>query len=175
MNKIYFDSDNNIEVTQEMENIKSFDEFLFEYLDTIQKLSGVMVIVEDKILLVKPVKFKELTDKWSIPKGKVEKEHSLIENAIRELEEETGIVLTTEIVQNADRTKIFYKKSGRIRELTTFVVRMNKEDLQVNINRRWTVHKKHFDTDEIFKAKFFTKQQAIEKMESGQMPLLKFM
>ena len=89
MNKIYFDSDNNIEITPEMDNIKSFDEFLFEYLDTIQKLSGIMVIVDDKILLVKPVKFMELREKWSIPKGKIDKNQTTIENAIRELQEET--------------------------------------------------------------------------------------
>ena len=174
MNNIYFDGDNNIELTSEMGNIKSFDEFLFEYLDTIQKLSGVMVIVEDKKLLVKPQKYKELDDKWSNPKGKIEKDHTVIENAIRELQEETGIVLTKDTIKESDKIKIFYKKSGRIRELTTYIVKLNKEELEININHRWSVHKKHFDTDEVFKAKFFTKQQALDKIEVGQMPLLKF-
>jgi ADP-ribose pyrophosphatase YjhB (NUDIX family) len=174
MNKIYFDSDSNFELTPELENIKSFDEFLYEYLDTIQKLSGIMVIVDDKILLVKPQKLKEELEKWSIPKGKMEKDHTVIENAIRELQEETGIVISEDQIEESDKTKIFYKKSGRIRELTTYIVRLNKEDLQININRRWSVHKKHFDTDEVFKAKFFTKEEAINKIEAGQMPLLKF-
>ena len=174
MNKIYFDNDTNMEILSEMDNIKSFDEFLFEYLDTIQKLSGVMVIVEDKILLVKPVKFKGLTEKWSIPKGKIEKKQSTIENAIRELKEETGIALTKDQIKESDRTKIYYKKSTRIRELTTYIIHLNKDELEIDINKKWAVHKKHLDTDEVFKAKFFSKKDAIDKIEVGQIPLLKF-
>ena len=73
MKKIYFDADTNTEITTELENLKSFDEFLFEYLDTIQKLTGIMVVVDDKVLLVKPRKFRETPERWSIPKGKIDK------------------------------------------------------------------------------------------------------
>ena len=175
LNEIYFDSDNNIEIFPEMVNIKSFDEFLFEYLDTIQRLSGVMVIVDDKVLLVKPKKFRETPEKWSIPKGKIDKDFSIMNNAVRELEEETGIKLLKTQIKESDKTKIFYKKSGTIKELSVYVIRLDKDDLTVNMNKKWEVHKKHFDTDEVYKARFFTKQQAIDKIELGQMPLLKYM
>ena len=172
---IYFDEDNNIEILPEMSNIKSFDEFLFEYLDTIQKLSGIMIVVDDKILLVKPKKFKEIPEKWSIPKGKIDNNTTTIENALRELEEETGIKLSSRHIKESDKTRIFYKKSGKIKELVTYIIKLNKEELTVDMNKKWEVHKKHFDTDEVYKAKFFTKLQAIQKIEVGQMPLLKFM
>ena len=56
-----------------LENIQSYDEFLFEFLDVMQRLAGVMVVVDGKVLLVKPKKFKGEEDKWSVPKGKIGK------------------------------------------------------------------------------------------------------
>jgi len=174
MKDILFDLDKNLEIFPMLENIKTYDEFLFEYLDTIQRLSGVMIIVDDKILLVKPKKFKKSDEKWSIPKGKVEKT-SIIDSALLELKEETGITLPKESLKGVERTRTFYKKSGVVKELITFVVQLNKEDLAVDMNNKWEVHKKHFDTDEVYKAKFFTKEEAINKLETGQIPLLKYM
>ena len=174
MKNILFDIDRNMEIFPMLENIKSYDEFLFEYVDTIQRLSGVMVIVDDKVLLVKPQKFKQSKEKWSIPKGKVEGA-SIIDSALLELKEETGIILSKEKLKKVERTRIFYKKGREIKELITFVVELNKEDLTIDINKKWEVHKKRFDTDEVYKAKFFTKEQAMNKLETGQLPLLKFM
>lgn len=156
------------------ENIKTYEEFLFEYLDVIQRLAGVMVIVDDKVLLVKPKKFKQSKEKWSIPKGKLEKV-SIIDSALLELKEETGIILPEDKLKNVERKRVFYNKGQVIKELISFVVRLNKEDLTVDMNKKWEVYKKHFDTDEVYKAKFFTKEQAMNKLETGQIPLLKFM
>ena len=174
MEEIFFDIDNNREIFPMLENIKTFDEFLFEYLDTFQKLAGVLLIVDNKILLVKPKKFKGDSEKWSIPKGKVEK-MSIINSALLELKEETGITLPKEDLKGVERTKIFYKKGSKIKELIIFIVRLNKEDLMVNMNNKWEVHKKYFDTNEVYKVKFFTKEQAMNKLETGQIPILKFM
>ena len=157
-----------------LENIQSYDEFLFEFLDVAQRLAGVMVIVDDKVLLVKPKKFRGEDEKWSIPKGKVEK-MSIIDSALLELKEETGITLPKESLKGTEREKIYYRKSDKVKELTTFGVKMDKKDLSVDMNKKWEVHKKHFDTDEVYKAKFFTKKQAMTKLESGQISLLKFM
>jgi ADP-ribose pyrophosphatase YjhB (NUDIX family) len=157
-----------------LENIQSYDEFLFEFLDVMQRLAGIMVIVDDKVLLVKPKKFKGVEEKWSIPKGKVGKQ-SIINSALLELKEETGVILPKETLNGVEKTKVFYKKSDKVKELTIFVVKMDKKDLTVDMNKKWEVLKKHFDTDEVYKAKFFTKRQAMNKLESGQITLLKFM
>ena len=175
MKKIFFDSDNNMEILSMLENIKTYDVFLFEYLDTVQRLSGVLIIVDDKLLMVKARKFKEESEKWSIPKGKIDKMSSSPDNALKELEEETGIKLPKNALDNAEKTKVYYKKSGKIKELVTFIVRLKKEDLNVDMNKKWEVSKKYFDTDEVYKAKFFSKKKAIKKIETGQMSLLKFM
>lgn len=174
MKDILFDLDRNLEIFPMLENIKSYDEFLFEYIDTVQRLAGVIVIIDDKILLVKPKKFKQSKEKWSIPKGKAEKS-SIIDSALLELKEETGITLSKEKLKNVEKTRIFYKKGRIIKELISFVIKLDKEDLTIDINKKWEVHKKHFDTDEVYKAKFFTKEQAMNKIETGQISLLKFM
>ena len=163
------------EEVEQLSNIKSFDEFLFEFIDTMQRLSGVMVIIDDKILLVKPQKYKNMTDKWSIPKGKIEDKQTILDTAVKELEEETGIKLTKQRVEDSEKKKIFYKKSGKMKELNVYIVRLNKEDLQVDITKKWSVHKKHFDNDEVYKAKFFSKGEASIKLEMGQESLLKLM
>ena len=158
----------------DMDNIKSYDEFVFEYLDVIQRLAGVMIVVDDKILLVKSKKFKNSDVKWSIPKGKMEK-LTILDTAISELKEETGITIDKDKIIETDRKKILYKRGEKIKELIAFVVKMDKKDLAVDMNKKWEVHKKHFDTDEVYKVKFFTKKQAMKKLETDQISLLKFM
>jgi 8-oxo-dGTP pyrophosphatase MutT (NUDIX family) len=172
MNDILFDIDRNLEIFPTLENFKSYDEFLFEYIDTVKKLAGIIIIVNDKILLVKPKKSKQSKEYWSIPKGKVKK-NSIIDTALLELEEETGITLSKEKLKNAKKSRVFYKKGRTIKELISFVVNLNKEDLEVDMNNKWEVNNKHFNTDEIYKAKFFTKEQALNKIEIGQLPIIK--
>jgi 8-oxo-dGTP pyrophosphatase MutT (NUDIX family) len=154
----------------DMNNIKSYDEFLFEYLDVVQRLAGVLVVVDDKVLLVKSQKS---DGKWSIPKGKMKK-LTILDTAISELREETGIRLSKDKTKETERKKVIYKKGDKIKELIAFVVKMDKSDLNVDMNKKWEVHKKHFDTDEVYKVKFFTRKQAMDKLETGQIPLLKF-
>ena len=57
------------------------------------KLSGVVLIYNNKILLVRPKKFKRKMRKWSIPKGHIENKLSKIKTAVHELEEESRIRL----------------------------------------------------------------------------------
>ena len=89
---------------ESLENIQSYDEFLFEFLDVSQRLEGVMIIVDNKVLLVKPKKFKGEEDKWSGPKGKIEK-LSIKDTALLELKEETGITLPKESLKGKEKRK----------------------------------------------------------------------
>ena len=132
-----------------------------------------MVLVNDKVLFVKPRKFKGMDHKWSIPKGKVDGKK--FNSALKELKEETGIELSPDNKMSVEKVKIYYKKSSKLKRLTTYVIRLNEEDLNVDINHKWEVSKDSFEEKEIYKAKFFTKREAMEKLEMGQMPLLKMM
>lgn len=53
-------------------------------------VAQVMVKKDDKILMVKENK-KGKKDKWNMPAGKLEDAESIIEAAVRETKEETGI------------------------------------------------------------------------------------
>ena len=57
------------------------------------KLSGVVLIYNNKILLVRPKKFKRKMRKWSIPKGHIEEKMTKMQTALKELKEETTVKL----------------------------------------------------------------------------------
>ena len=96
-------------------------------IEKIQELSGFMVIVNNKILLVKPKKFKGIEHMWSIPKGKVEGKK--FKSALKELKEETGIELDTDIKVSTEKVNIFYKKSGQLKKLIVYVIELNETEL----------------------------------------------
>lgn len=145
---------------------------LEEFKGIIQELSGFVIIVNDKILLVKPKKFKGIEHKWSIPKGKVGDRKKFV-NALKELKEETGIELDNSIKNKTEKIKLYYKKNGKMKELVSYIIKLSPDDLNVDINHKWEVEKYEFNVKEIYKVKFFTKEEAIDKIEIGQMPLLK--
>ena len=173
MSKIFVDIKSGEYIVES--NILSFKNYslLREFKEQVEELSGFMILVNNKVLLVKPKKFKGEPHKWSIPKGKVEGKK--FKSALRELKEETGIELTKDVKVDTEKVNIFYKKSGQLKKLTTYVIHLNEEDLNIDINNKWEVSKDNLDGKEIYKAKFFTKEKALNKIEMGQMPLLKMM
>jgi predicted NUDIX family NTP pyrophosphohydrolase len=73
---------------------------------------------------------------WSIPKGEVENEEDLKNTAIREFEEETGIVLTDE-----DKEKIFYLGEVKSKNKIVYVFALEKDlgdniEIKSNLVRR---------------------------------------
>ncbi|MFW6226106.1 MAG: NUDIX domain-containing protein [bacterium] len=172
MSKIFLNIDTGDFIIES--KVLSYDNYslLEEYRGEIQELSGFLVIVNDKILLVKPKKFKGISHKWSIPKGKVENGNKF-DTALKELKEETGIKLPKSIKNKTEKLKIYYKKSGKLKELTTYIININEDELNIDIDNKWEVSKKHLDKDEIYKAKFFTMEEAMDKLELGQLPLIR--
>jgi ADP-ribose pyrophosphatase YjhB (NUDIX family) len=69
----------------------NFDEYLVE--NKSHTLSGVVLILSNKILLVRPKKFRRRMKKWSIPKGHIIGKLGKLRTALRELEEESRIKL----------------------------------------------------------------------------------
>ena len=173
MSKIFLDIKTGEYVIHE--EVMSYNNYVLlnEFKEGVQELSGFMIVVNNKLLLVKPKKFKGMEHKWSIPKGKVSGKK--FKSALRELEEETGIVLDKDVKDYIEKIKIYYKKSSQLKELTTYIIRLNEEDLNVDVDNKWEVSKEYLEEKEIYKAKFFTKKEALDKIEMGQMPLLKLM
>ena len=76
-----------------MKHIELFEAFKGKKMrdPNLHTLSGIALIVEDKILLVHAKKYAGQNNKWSIPKGHIEEGETPEEAAIREVAEETGI------------------------------------------------------------------------------------
>ena len=104
---------------------------------------------------------------WSIPKGEVENEEDLKNTALREFEEETGIVLTDE-----DKEKIFYLGEVKSKNKIVYVFALEK-DLGDNIEIRSNLVKTEFEEfPEVDKGEYFDLEVAKEKLVSYQKELI---
>ncbi len=153
-----------------MIRIKLFEAFRRE---SINKLSGIALMVDGNILLVLPEKFKESRVKWSLPKGHIEGRNSLI-SALKELKEETGILMD----RNYDsKFTINYKKSGITKELEVFVYNKTREDLSIYLKANSLKLKndnitKVREGNEIYKVGFFPLEKAMKRMEIIQRDII---
>jgi predicted NUDIX family NTP pyrophosphohydrolase len=104
---------------------------------------------------------------WSIPKGEVENEEDLKNTAIREFEEETGIVLTDE-----DKEKIFYLGEVKSKNKIVYVFALEK-DLGGEIKIKSNLVKTEFgEFPEIDKGEYFDLEVAKEKLVNYQKKLI---
>jgi len=149
----------------------NYNEFLFESLN--HKLSGVVLIYNNKILLVRPKKFRRKMKKWSIPKGHIEGRMGKIKTALHELEEESRIKLTKSHLKEGEKFVLNYKKAGADKKLTYYVVKISKDDLNVKLFNDMILG--NFLRNEINEAGFFSKADAKKIMEIHQLELLKFL
>jgi len=104
---------------------------------------------------------------WSIPKGEIEDEEDLKNTALREFEEETGIVLTDE-----DKEKIFYLGEVKSKNKIVYVFALEK-DLGDNIEIKSNLVKTESgEFPEVDKAEYFDLEVAKEKLVSYQKELI---
>jgi predicted NUDIX family NTP pyrophosphohydrolase len=147
---------------------------IVEYKRFVEKkqhnLVGVVLICENKILLVKPMKFIKKLAKWSIPKGHLEVD--MIADALKELKEETGVVLSPNQLEKAGQDRVVYMKNGFIKNLNIFTLKIKREDLNVRLVNDMILHP---FVGEIYQAGFFAKEQASELIEDGQKEFLKYL
>jgi len=156
-----------------------FDEYIVEFKKYQEKevkshkLSGVVLICNNKILLVRPKKFKKKEKKWSIPKGHIEDDMSKIKTAITELREEAGIKIAKKQINSSDKFVIEYQKSGVNKNLTCYVVDIEYIDINIKLVNDMIL--KNFLKNEIVEAGFFTKKAAEELIEDNQLDILKIL
>jgi 8-oxo-dGTP pyrophosphatase MutT (NUDIX family) len=150
-----------------------FYEYLYETKGGTHNLSGVVLIYNNKILLVRPKKFKKRMKKWSIPKGHIENGLSKIDTALHELKEESRIKLTKERLKSGEKLVINYLKSNINKKLTCYVVYITKEDVNVRLFNDMILG--NFLKGETVEAGFFSKDDAYGIMEKYQLELLKFL
>ncbi len=155
-----------------------------------KKSAGILIYRKkngkNQIFLVHPGgpfwKNKDLNS-WSIPKGEVENEEDLKNTAIREFEEETGIVLTDE-----DKEKIFYLGEVKSKNKIVYVFALEKDlgdeiKIKSNLVRRGPTRtergttqaknkNKFIEFPEVDKGEYFDLEVAKEKLVSYQKELI---
>jgi len=154
----------------------NFKEYVLESKKIRQKnhiLSGVVLICDNKILLVKPKKFKNDDNKWSIPKGHVVDNMSKIKTAIIELKEESRIKLKKRYINSSNKVILNYNKSGFNKIMTCYIVYIEYEDINVKLVNDMILKK--FSKNEIIEAGFFSLKDAEYRIEKDQISLLKFL
>ena len=128
------------------------------------KLSGVALLVEDKICLVLPKKFKG-KKKYSIPKGHIE--NGLPYNsALSELIEETGLDISD---KRYDRIIDYtYNKKGVEKYLKVYVYDLSKDEFN-------SIPKYNHNKKEIFKVKLVNRKRAKKLVENHFSDLIDFL
>lgn len=155
-----------------MNFVKGYEEFINEKKKHF--LSGIVLILENKILLVNPKKYKDDPKKWSIPKGHTEAELTALESALKELEEEANIDLPESKFMNCKQDKIVYfRDGGREKELLFYILRINRSDLPFKLYNDMIL-RFYLNKGEIHEAGFFSKEDAKDLIEIDQKPILNF-
>jgi len=137
------------------------------------KLSGVVLIYNNKILLVRPKKFKRKMRKWSIPKGHIEEKMTKIQTALKELKEESTVKLKKRHLKGSPKVIIDYFKAGAYKKLTCYIVRIEREEMNVKLFNDMILG--NFLKGETVEAGFFSKEDATKIIERHQLDLLKFL
>lgn len=128
-----------------------------EFREKLHKLSGIALLVDNKICLVLPKKFKQ-KKKYSIPKGHIENGYNSYQNALLELFEETGVYIEDDRQPN-NWFDFTYKKNGALKHLEVFVIKMTKDEFK-------TLRRDKRNKKEIKKVKFVSKDRSLELVEN---------
>lgn len=94
--------------------------------------------------------------RWTIPKGHVEKGESLEQTAVREVQEETGLV-HLKIRAKLDKIHFFYRLNGKLIFMTTHVYLMEAGGDSSNL--------KPENSEGVADAKWFPKDEALKLIE----------
>lgn len=127
-------------------------------MNDIKKSAGLLIIYQNKILLCHPTKA-NWQNTFSIPKGHIEKNESIIEAAIRETREETSIKINKDLIDAKNLRMIEYKnKKGEVyKKLFYYPIFINNIDYQI-------IPKENLQIEEIDWAGFMNKEEAEKKI-----------
>jgi ADP-ribose pyrophosphatase YjhB (NUDIX family) len=126
--------------------------------------AGLLIVQQNRILLGHPTNA-PWYGTYTIPKGKVEEDESLIDAAIRETKEETGIDLG--LRQFDFKFHYTYRKKGVNKHMDVFVVSMTSDEFsKLEVGQR--------DKKEIKKVKFVNKEKALDLVENKFKKLIRY-
>lgn len=149
--------------------IKPFSSFISEkktYSDT----AGIAIVFEDKLLLVHPANGSWVRPLLGIPKGQIEAGEDLMEAAIRETFEETGILIKPEQLNPSVETVEIWNNGVYRNSLHYFVCRIKSLD-EIGLTEL-SVPKHQLQKEEIDWAGFIKVKEAYPKVSRYQLIIL---
>ena len=120
-----------------------------------QKSGGLLILHDNKMLLLHPTNA-PWYGTYSIPKGKLEKNETYLEAAIRETEEEVGIKIKEHQIDKTHRVIQYKNEKGAVyKELYYFIVNLD-EPIKIDKNK--------IQKNEIDWAGFVDKDEAMNRI-----------
>lgn len=150
--------------------IKAFSEFLAESSKN-RDTAGVAIIYNSKILLVHPANGSWVRPIMGIPKGGVEPGEDLLEAALRELKEETGISVSPDKLDPAPEKVEVFNKSGKYQN-SIYYFKYNISDLSEIGLDSISVPKQQLQKEEVDWAGFVDIKDAYHKVARAQLIIL---
>ena len=143
----------------------------FESYKSVDKLSGVSLVVDGKILLVHSEKHKKTSDMWSLPKGHIDGS-SRLKSALKELKEETGIKLDKSY---SHKKTINYKRGNKRKVMTVYFYYKTKEEIDKWLGTKYKIKKKVLNRvdEEIYDVKFYPINKAKKVLDPSQQQILR--
>lgn len=151
--------------------VSSFDRFVNEKAEKVRLTAGVAIVCNKKLLLVHPTNSGWKKGTCGIPKGKVEPGEDLMEAAIRELLEETGISIRKDQMSKSPETVNFYSKGGTLNGQLTYYVAKIGSPSEIGLSDL-KVPKNMLQLEEVDWAKFVDSATAYPIVSRGQLIII---
>ena len=136
------------------------------------KVAGVCIIHDNKILLVHPTNASWQKRTLGIPKGKVEKGEDVLTGSIRELKEETGIELDASILSKSEPYVCdLYDKNGNVEKQLIYFLHKIEDLSEIKMNSL-RIPKNQLQAEEVDWAGFLTAEEAYPKISEWQLIIL---
>jgi len=134
--------------------------------------AGIAIIYDNKILLVHPTKSGR--QMWGIPKGKVEINEDLKETASRETNEEIGIHIDPQYLNNAKEIRYKNKRTKKIYKKVYYFIYYAKSLQDLGIDNL-VIDKSKLSLREVDRARFMNLKEAETLIFWRQKEILKYL
>lgn len=153
--------------------ILRFDGFINEVVnrESIKRTAGVAIVCNNKILLVHPTNSGWKNATCGIPKGGINPGEDPMDAALRELKEETGIVLSPKDLDRGAEVVNFYNKNRQFKGQLIYYVATISDPAEIGMSSD-KLPKSQLQQEEIDWAKFVGPKEAYEITSRGQLIIL---
>lgn len=152
-----------------MTTIKTFDDFI-EICNSKEILAGVAVVCGNAILLVHPTNASWQKNALGIPKGHVKEGEEIMNAAVREFNEETGLNITTDMLEPDPKTSPKYE-GNKIKSVMVYYTMYIKDPRQIGMNS-YKIEKERLQLNEVDWAGFIPIMDAYSKIHKAQTIIL---